>query len=337
MTNRWSRFVLLLVVVALAAAACGDDSSATTTTTTATPTTEDAASTTAAGEGALETTTMTAGALPLVDFAPLFYAEAMGYFEEVGLDVTVEVVQSGPVAAQLLLAGDLDASFINWLSFAAAVSNDAPLVVVANGTHLADGQGGVFVTADSPLASLADLDGRSVATNSIGNVGDVTIEALIADEGLDVEVDYVEVAFPEIIPAIESGSVDAGFLTEPFTTFAKVSGLRSIADPYTGSAKNLPIAGYMSTAQYAAENPNTIAAFRRAIEAATADLLDDEEALRAFIPVYSAVSEEAAQALILPLYQTTLTVEDIQRPADLMFDLGYLDEPLDMNLSVING
>ncbi len=334
MTNRWSRLVLLLVAVALTAAACGDDSSDTTTTTAAAP---EASSTTAAGGGELETTTMTAGALPLVDFAPLFYAEAMGYFETEGLEVAVEVVQSGPVAAQLLLAGDIDASFINWLSFSAAVSNDAPLVVVANGTHLADGQGGVFVTADSPLASLEDLDGKSVATNSIGNVGDITIEALIADQGLDVEIDYVEVAFPEIIPAIESGSVDAGFLTEPFTTFAKVSGLRSIADPYTGSAKNLPIAGYMSTAQFAAENPNTTAAFRRAIEAATTDLLADEEALRAFIPVYSAVPEEAAQALILPLYQTTLTVEEIQRPADLMFDLGYLDEPLDMSLFVING
>lgn len=337
MTNRWSRFVLLLVAVALLAAACGDDDSGETTSTTATPSTSDASSTTVAGDGPLETTTMTAGALPLVDFAPLFYADAMGYFRAEGLEVTVEVVQSGPVAAQLLLAGDIDASFINWLSFSAAVSNDAPLVVVANGTHLADGQGGVFVTADSPLTSLEDLDGKSVATNSIGNVGDITIEALIADQGLDVEIDYVEVAFPEIIPAIESGSVDAGFLTEPFTTFAKVSGLRSIADPYTGSAQNLPIAGYMSTAQFAAENPNTVAAFRRAIEAATADLLADEDALRAFIPVFSAVPEEAAQALILPLYQTTLTVEEIQRPADLMFDLGYLDEALDMTLFVING
>ena len=336
MTNRWYRLVLVLVVVGLLAAACGDDSSDTTTTT-ATSSTSDVPTTADAGAGALETTTMTVGALPLVDFAALFYAEAMGYFEAEGLDVTVEVVQSGPVAAQLLLAGDIDASFINWLSFSAAVSNDAPLVVVANGTDLADGQGGVFVTADSPLTSLADLDGKSVATNSIGNVGDIAIEALIADQGLDVEIDYVEVAFPEIIPAIESGSVDAGFLTEPFTTFAEVSGLRSIADPYTGPAKNLPIAGYMSTAQFAAENPNTTAAFRRAIEAATADLLADEEALRAFIPVYSAVPEEAAQALILPLYQTTLTVEDIQRPADLMFDLGYLDEPLDMTLFVING
>ena len=81
----------------------------------------------------------------------------------------------------------------------------------------------------------------------------------------------------------------------------------------------------------------TYVAFRRAIEAATADLLADEDALRAFIPEYSAVPEEAAQALILPLYQTTLTVGDIQRPADLMFDLGYLEEPLDMTLYVING
>ena len=177
----------------------------------------------------------------------------------------------------------------------------------------------------------------SVATNTIGNVGDITIEALIADEGLDIDVDYVEVSFPEIIPAIESGAVDAGFLTEPFTTFAAQSGLRSVADPYTGSAENLPIAGYVSTADFAADNPNSIAAFRRAIERATAELAGDEETLRAFIPQYSAVPEGAAQALVLPLYQDTLRTSDLQRAADLMFELGFLDAELDMSNYVIEG
>ena len=111
MTNRWSRFVLLLVVVALTAAACGDDSSETTTTTTATPTTEDAASTTGAGEGALETTTMTAGALPLVDFAPLFYAEAMGYFEEEGLNVTIDQGEGSAATVTRIMGGAYDAGF----------------------------------------------------------------------------------------------------------------------------------------------------------------------------------------------------------------------------------
>ncbi|NNK92366.1 MAG: ABC transporter substrate-binding protein, partial [Acidimicrobiia bacterium] len=200
---------LALVALALIASACG-------------------------GDAEPEQTSITAGALPLVDFAPLFYADQQGYFTEEGLDVTVEVVQGGPVAAQLLLAGDIQVSFNNWLSVAAAVANGAPLTVVANGTWLGDGQGGVFVTADSPIQSLADLDGRTVATNTIGNVGDITIENLIAEQGLDISVQYVEVAFPEIIPAIESGAVDAGFLTEPFTSFGAASGLRSVADPYTG-------------------------------------------------------------------------------------------------------
>ena len=308
------RIVALIAVLALAGASCGDSSSA-----------------------ELETTTLTVGALPLVDFAPLFYADQQGYFTEEGLDVTVEVVQGGPVAAQLLLAGDIQLSFNNWLSVSAAISNGAPLVVVANGTYLGDGQGGVFVTDDSPIRQLSDLDGKSVATNTIGNVGDITIEALIADEELDIDVDYVEVAFPEIIPAIESGAVDAGFLTEPFTTFAAQSGLRSVADPYTGSARNLPIAGYVSTATFAADNPNAIAAFRSAIEKATSELAGDEETLRAFIPEYSAVPEGAAQALVLPLYQETLRTSDLQRAADLMFELGFLEEELDMGDYVIDG
>jgi len=289
------------------------------------------------GASDLETTTLSVGALPLVDFAPLFYADSQGYFAEGGLDVTVEVVQGGPVAAQLLLAGDIQISYNNWLSVSAAIANGAPLVVVANGTYLGDGQGGVFVTEASSIESLFDLDGKTVATNTVGNVGDITIEALIADAGFDIDVDYVEVAFPEIIPAIESGAVDAGFLTEPFTTFAVQSGLRSIADPYTGRAQNLPIAGYVSTKQFAAENPNSITAFREAIERATRDLAGDEALLRAFIPQYSSVPEAAAAALVLPLYQDTLRTADLQRAADLMFELGFLEVRLDMTEYVING
>jgi NitT/TauT family transport system substrate-binding protein len=330
MNGRLLRVLSALASLALVGTACGDDEPAATAAPTAAP------STTAAGP-ALETTSLTAGALPLVDFAPLFYAAEKGYFAAEGLDVTIEVVQGGPVAAQLLLAGDIEVSFNNWLSMAAAVSNGAPLVAIANATHLGDGQGGVFVAEDSPIESLADLDGRTVATNTIGNVGDITVEALVADGGFDIEVQYVEVAFPEIIPAVQNGSVDAGFLTEPFTTFARQSGLRSVADPYTGSARNLPIAGYVATAEWAAANPNTVAAFRRAVEAATADLLGDEGELRSFIPQYSSVSEAAAQALVLPLYQTSLSVDDLQVPADLMFDLGFLDERLDMSNYVVGG
>lgn len=308
------RIAALLAVLALVGASCGDS-----------------------GSSELETTTMTAGALPLVDFAPLFYADTQGYFAEEGLDVTVEVVQGGPIAAQLLLAGDIQVSFNNWLSVSAAIANGAPLVVVANGTYLGDGQGGVFVNPDSTVQSLADLDGKTVATNTIGNVGDITVEALVADEGLDIDIQYVEVSFPEIIPAVQSGAVDAGFLTEPFTTFGRLSGLRSVADPYTGSAENLPIAGYVSTKDFAEANPNSIAAFRRAIEKATKELAADEGLVRGFIPQYSSVTEEAAAALVLPEYQDTLRDADLQRAADLMFQLGYLDSELDMSQYVING
>lgn len=303
---------ILVIALALVAAACGG------------------------GDAEPEQTSVTVGALPLVDFAPLFWADQQGYFTEEGLDVTVEVVQGGPIAAQLLLAGDIQFSFNNWLSVVGAVANGAPLTVVANATWLGDGQGGVFVLPDSPIQTLADLDGRTVSTNTIGNVGDIAIENLIAEQGLDIEIQYVEVSFPESIPAVQSGAVDAAFLTEPFTSFALASGLRSVADPYTGRVANLPIAGYVSTQEFANANPGTVAAFRRAIERATEELAADEELLRGFIPQYSQVPAEVAASLALPIYQTDLTVEDLQVPADLMADLGFLDEPLDASEFVFN-
>ena len=69
----------------------------------------------------------------------------------------------------------------------------------------------------------------------------------------------------------------------------------------------------------------------------TSEAISDEDLLRGFIPQYSSVTDEAAAALVLPEYQDTLRDADLQRAADLMFELGYLDSELDMSRYVING
>lgn len=269
-------------------------------------------------------------ALPLVDFAPLFYAAECGFFDAEGLTVSLEIVQGGPVAGQLLTSGDVQFSFNNWLSVVATVANGAPLKVVANGTSLDDGQGAIFVKADSDITEPADLVGATLAVNSTGTVGDITTASRLAELGIEGLPNWVPTPFPDTIPAIESGAVDGGMLTEPFTSQARAMGLREVLDLYTGATQNLPISGYVSVAPFVDANPQTTAAFRAAIEQATTALAADEAALRAFIPLYSPVPEQAAQGLILPIYRTELTVDDLQRPADLMAELGFLDKPLDM-------
>jgi len=273
-------------------------------------------------------------ALPLVDFAPLFYAAACGFFEAEGLTANLEVVQGGPVAGQLLTAGDVQFSFNNWLSVAGIVANGAPLQVVANGSWLADGQGGIFVTDDSDITDPADLVGRTLAVNTTGNVGDITAASRLAELGIEGQPNWVPTAFPEIIAAIETGAVEGGMLTEPFTTQARAAGLREVLDLYTGATQNLPIAGYVSVTPFVTANPETTAAFRAAIEQATTALAADEAALRSYIPLFTQVPEPAAQVLILPIFQTELRLADLQEPADLMAELGFLDEPLDMTPNV---
>ncbi|NNC75279.1 MAG: hypothetical protein HKN93_07185, partial [Acidimicrobiia bacterium] len=61
-----------------------------------------------------------------------------------------------------------------------------------------------------------------------------------------------------------------------------------------------------------------------------------EDLLRGFIPQYSQVPAEVAAALALPVYQDDLRVEDLQVPADLMADLGFLGETLDASDFVFN-
>lgn len=275
-----------------------------------------------------EVAEITVGVLPNTHFAPVYYADERGFFSREGLDVTLEPVQGGAVAVQLLTSDELQFSVANYLGFTQAVSNGAPLRLVAAGTAFADGEAFIFTGPDSPIRSMADLDGRTLATNTLNSPGDILPQAIADDLGLDIEMEFVEVPQPEIVAAVESGSVDAAFMAEPNVARSRAAGLRSIQDISTGTTANLPVAGYMTSAPFAEQNPNTVAAFRRAIEAASAELGEDEAAARAFIPTYSQLPPPVASEIVLPIYATSLDPAELQRVADLMSELELVEQPV---------
>jgi len=341
------RLTAALVAIAGLIAACGDDDTATSdqvsTTASASSSTggtagaEPEETSTSATDGAPsvvvgeapEVTELRVGALPSTHFAPLYYAVEQGFFEDEGLNVTLEPVQGGAVAVQLLTSDELQFSVTNYFGFTQAVSNGAPLRLVAAGTSFSDGEAFIFTKPDSPVQTMADLDGKTLATNTLNSPGDILPKAIAADQGLDITMQFVEVGFGETVAAVQTGAVDAAFTAEPFTSMAMAAGLRPILDISTGATKNIPVAGYMASDEFVESNPNTVAAFARAIEAASAELAGDEAITREFLQSYTELPPQAAESLVLPIYETSLEPAEPQRVADIMAELGLVDEPVD--------
>lgn len=286
---------------------------------------------TAGDGGALEDAEISIGILPIADYSAVYWAEEQGFFEDEGLSVEIQTLQGGPVSIQRVVAGELDFGFTNLLSFGIAVDGGAPIKVAALTSSLSHGSGGIYVQPDSDIESLADLDGRTVGVNTTSNVGDVTLNALLEAEGVDATPTYVEVPFPEMVAGVESGSIEAGYMNEPFVAAAEAAGLRNVVDLYSGPNESLPMAIYATSTSYAEQNPNTVAAFLRAVNAASADINQNEEAFREFLPGATGTPQELADEMTMPVFEDSLDVDKLQRTADLLVDQGLIDEPLDMS------
>ncbi len=283
-------------------------------------------------DGELETTEVTVGALPLADYSALYWAQENGFFEEEGLTVTLEPVQGGPQAAQNVATGELDMSFSNTISTSIAAQSGLPIQTVVLTSALGPGGLSVYVTPDSDIQDLQDLDGATIGINATNNIGDVTLRNLLNEEGLDdVEPTFVEVPFPEMLSGVQAGSIDVGYSPEPFSSAALGAGMREIVDLTDPAGPNdgLAVSNFIASDQFIEDNPNTVAAFARAMYAAGEDIVAKEAEWREWLPTIAQVSPEVAQEIALPEFLTETDVDRIQEVVDILIEQELLEDGYD--------
>ncbi|MFB0836105.1 ABC transporter substrate-binding protein [Arthrobacter halodurans] len=282
----------------------------------------------AAGSGEAETYQV--GYFPLVHTATAVHADQDGLFEAQGLDVELVQTQGGAAAIPALVSGSIDFAYTNYTSALLAVQQGLPIRLVA-GNDVGDSDHGIFVAADSGIEDVADLQGKTFAVNNLQNIGTVAVNSLLRDAGLAPgDVKFIEMPYPDMQVALEKGVADAAWQVEPFQAGAEAAGFRKIGDMFDGSIADMPVAGWVTTEQFAQQNPEAVAAFQEAITASTEDLQGDREALVELVPTYTKVSAEVVEAIEMPRFAGELDQEQLQKAADLMQEYGIIDAPLDV-------
>ena len=107
------------------------------------------------------------------------------------------------------------------------------------------------------IKRIADLKGRTVGLNTRGAAVEWMLDQVLRREGLTIKDVQVKILpFPDMVPALESGAIDAGILTEPFPTLAedKGVGVRPLQRP--AGAKVIPITAAFWNAEWAKANPD---------------------------------------------------------------------------------
>jgi NitT/TauT family transport system substrate-binding protein len=122
---------------------------------------------------------------------------------------------------------------------------------------------------------LTPYAGETFTVNAPGVVTEYLLGLALQRGGLsfgDVEVEYI--AFPDMVPALASGSVVGGIVSEPFPTAAEQqgAGYRPWQTPQTES---LPFTVVIYNSDWASDNPDLAEAYMRA-HLRSAQLLDEQ-------------------------------------------------------------
>jgi NitT/TauT family transport system substrate-binding protein len=317
-SGRRRLLVALLVGLALVLAACGDDD-------------DDGG-----GGGGSEQTTLKVGVIPIADVAPLYLGIDQGFFKEEQLTIEPQLAEGGAAITPAVLSGDFQIGFSNTISLLIAASKDLPVQIISQGvlagTKESEAWADLLVLKDGPIKDPQDLEGKTIAVNTLNNICEVTIKASLAKMGVDVNtLRFTEVPFPDMNAALEAGRVDGACVVEPFVTQGKQGNARGIDPFYVNTAPDLTVATYFTSRQYAEENPEVVDRFVRAMNKSLDYAQTHPDEVRKILLEYTEIPPEAAEQIKLPIWRTDLNEPTIELLSELSEKYGLIEEQPDLN------
>lgn len=326
------RPLALLVTVVIALAACtGGGAGTAGAVNESEPTGADEAA--APADTAPEKANITLGLLPILDVAPVFIGLEEGIFEREGLNLETEFIQGGAAGIPAMVAGELDIVFGAHPSVFQSVADGLDLRLIAEQDRGAPGFTEIVATDPALEDNPAGLEGRRLALNTFVDIAELGARSVVEEAGGDFDnVQLREIPFPESVPAMQRGEIDAFFAVQPFNTIAKRTlDAVVVSEAYTGRTEGLPVAGYTVMGNFARNFPNTVAAFQRAIIAATDIAREDSDRVVEIVPTYTDLDAEAAAQIAHPEFVARLDRAEIERLVDLMVDFDMLQSPPDLD------
>ena len=202
--------------------------------------------------------TVKIGYIPTDSFAALFLL-ADRHLPAAGVTVETVRLAGGPEIVSQVATGQLQlgGGGMGAAGFNAVVSG-LPVEYVAP-LHAGYVEDYFVVRKDlwgKDVKRIADLKGRTVALNIRGAAVEWMLDMALRRDGLTIkDVQVKLMPFPDMVPALESGAVDAAILSEPFPTLAEEKGVAVRPLTKAPGAKPVPITAIFWNKEWAKANP----------------------------------------------------------------------------------
>jgi NitT/TauT family transport system substrate-binding protein len=316
----WLRLGAVVAAAALLTTACGGSGSAP-----------------EAGEDGMTTLRIAETAGAPLNF--LTYGDEQGQFAKADIKLEITSSSGGATVIPQLVSGDLDVAGSNVVSGMIAISQGLPIQMVAAGTSTSDDPAQDFsalmVGGDSPVTGIGELAGKRIAVNSLRNINDIVLGSELEKAGLSYDsVEFVEIPFPEMAPAVQRGDIAAALLIEPFITVAEGQGLKIIGRPYSDLRPGLQIGTYLMSPELVSQNPELVAKFQQAVKATADSIAADPASFRAALSRISDTDPALAEKVRINKWQGTTDRESLELVMGLMVEYELIDAPIDLDAAV---
>ncbi|MGY1707477.1 ABC transporter substrate-binding protein [Geodermatophilus sp. SYSU D00697] len=320
MLRKWVP-VLAATTLALAACGGGDD--------------EAASGGGAAAGGGGEVRQVTAGLLPVAVTGALQGGIEQGFFEDRGIEVTIETGQGGAALLPAVASGQMEFATSNPVSLLQARDQGLDVRVIGHwtSTHAeGDDVNGVVANKDSGVTSAAGLAGKRIAVNTLNGMGQLTIDEAVRQDGGDPSgIQYVELPFPDMPAALEAGNVDAVWVPEPFLSQLISSGHPVASYSSQESVPGHPTQLFFTSGQLVESDPQLVEDFTAALEETLEWADQNPDAVRTEAEEFLQTPAGAMANVRIEEFGTDLRREQIERMGELMVESGLLDNEPDID------
>jgi len=269
---------------------------------------------------------MQCGTAPNDSAGPTFYAEALGYYKDAGLDVTLNFMNS---ATSALASGALAIAAMPTTLVSIARDKGVPFVMIAplslylssNSDHA------LVVLKDSPYHTAADLNGKTIGTRDLGNMSYFAARVWLDKNGGDSKsIRWFELSDPLDVEAMKAGRIDGASISEPALTPALRSGdVRVLGSVFDAISSRFLVAGCVTTESFAKAHPAAVRTYADVI-AKTAKWANANQTQSAVMLAKYAKAPVPPGAL-RAAYADRLRASDVQPVLDLMLSTGQIKTP----------
>lgn len=212
-----------------------------------------------------------------VFYAPLYLADALGYFADENISIELSNGGGADNVTAAVLSGAADVGFCgpeSVIYVLAGGSTDAPKVF----GQLTKRDGSFLVSRNpEPNFSWSDLAGKEILAGRKGGVPAMTFEYVLKKAGVKNAVLNYDVAFNLMTGAFEAGTADYCTMFEPTASEYQAAGKGYIVASVGEASGEVPYTCFMAKNSWLTANESTAKGLLRAVTRAVKYVLETDE------------------------------------------------------------